>query len=247
MDIYVDGLQINSCNAFNPTIALNTLSTYNLRFLFGAQSIANANRICYDDFGMWDRALTLTEVNNLYLGGAPSSSSTTYTWNNSVSNGVAFTPTATTTYTVTGTDANGCVNTDQVTVTVNALPTVGAGSNFDFMGNTVCAGTTVTLSGSGASTYSWNNGITDATAFTPTATTTYTVTGTDANGCVNTDQVTVTVNALPTVGAGADVTVCAGTPVTLSGSGASTYTWNNAITNASLHSNGYYDLHGNGY
>ena len=112
-------------------------------------------------------------------------------------------------------------------MTVNALPTVGAGADV-----TVCAGTPVTLSGSGASTYTWNNGITDATAFTPTATTTYTVTGTDANGCVNTDQVTVTVNALPTVGAGADVTVCTGTPVTLSGSGASTYSWNNGITDA---------------
>jgi hypothetical protein len=31
-------------------------------------------------------------------------------------------------------------------------------------------------------------------------TTTYTVTGTDANGCVNTDQVDVTVNPLPTTG-----------------------------------------------
>ena len=33
--------------------------------------------------------------------------------------------------TVTGTDANGCQNTDQVTVTVNALPTVSAGADQD--------------------------------------------------------------------------------------------------------------------
>ena len=44
--------------------------------------------------------------------------------------------------------------------------------------------------------------------------TTYTVTGTDASGCQNTDQVTVTVNALPTVSAGADQTVCFGDNVT---------------------------------
>ena len=42
--------------------------------------------------------------------------------------------------------------------------------------------------------YSWDNEITDNTAFTASTTTTYTVTGTDANGCQNTDQVTVTVN-----------------------------------------------------
>ena len=154
------------------------------------------------------------------------SGAATYTWTNNITNATAFNPTATATYMVTGTDANGCVNLDSVVVTVNALPTVGAGANL-----AVCAGTSVTLSGSGASTYTWNNNITDATAITPTGTSTYTVTGTDANGCVNVDSVVVTVNALPTVGAGVDVTVCAGTPVTLSGSGAATYTWTNNVIN----------------
>jgi hypothetical protein len=149
-----------------------------------------------------------------------------YTWDNGITNAVAFTPTATTTYTVTGTDVNGCVNTDQVTVTVNPLPVVNAGADI-----TVCAGTPVTLSGSGAATYTWDNGITNGVAFTPTATTTYTVTGTNANGCVSVDSVVVTVNPLPVVDAGADITVCAGTPVTLSANGAATYTWNNGITN----------------
>ena len=77
---------------------------------------------------------------------------------------------------------------------------------------TVCEGTQVTLIGSGATTYAWDNGITDGLAFTPAVgTITYTVTGTDANGCVNTDQVDVTVNPLPVVNAGADQTVCEGT------------------------------------
>jgi hypothetical protein len=154
------------------------------------------------------------------------SGANTYTWNNGVSNGVAFTPAATQTYTVTGTNANGCSNTAQVTVTVNALPTVSAGQN-----QAVCAGTAVTLSGSGASTYTWNNGVSNGVAFTPAATQTYTVTGTNANGCSNTAQVTVTVNALPTVSAGQNQVVCAGTAVTLNGSGANTYTWNNGVSN----------------
>src|SRR5574343_158994 len=154
------------------------------------------------------------------------SGAATYTWNNGVTNGVAFTPAATTTYTVTGTSAAGCINTDQVVVIVNPLPTVNAGVD-----QTICVGATVTLSGSGASTYTWNNGVTNGVAFTPAATTTYTVTGTSAAGCINTDQVVVTVNPLPTVNAGADQTVCLGATVTLSGSGAATYTWNNGVTN----------------
>jgi gliding motility-associated-like protein len=149
-----------------------------------------------------------------------------YSWNNGISNGVSFNPTATTTYTLTGTDGNNCVNTDQVLVTVNALPPVNAGTD-----QTVCLGTSVTLNGSGANTYSWNNGITNGVAFTPSVNTTYTVTGTDLNGCENTDQVLVTVNALPPVNAGIDQTVCFGTAVTLNGSGALTYTWNNNVSN----------------
>lgn len=154
------------------------------------------------------------------------SGGSTYTWNNGITNGVAFTPAVTTTFTITGTDANGCINTDQVDIVVNPLPAVNAGLDI-----TTCAGGTVTLSGSGATVYSWNNGITNGVAFTPAATTTYTVTGTDANGCINSDQVVVTVAGLPAVSAGLDQTVCEGTSVTLNGSGAATYNWDNGVTN----------------
>jgi trimeric autotransporter adhesin len=154
------------------------------------------------------------------------SGATSYTWNNGVTNGVSFNPAATQTYTVTGTDANGCTNTDQVLVTVNPLPAVNAGPD-----QSVCAGTTVTLSGSGAVSYVWNLSVVNNVPFTPGATQIYTVTGTDANGCTNTDQVTVTVNAPPTIGAGADQTICVGTPVTLSGTGGVTYVWTNGVTN----------------
>ena len=152
---------------------------------------------------------------------------TSYTWNNGVTNGVAFTPTATTTYTVTGTDANNCQNTAQVTVTVNPLPTVTANAT----ATTICAGGQVTLTGGGATSYTWDNGVTNGVAFSPTATTTYTVTGTDGNSCQNTAQVTVTVASAITVTANATSTsVCVGNPVTLTGSGATSYTWDNGVT-----------------
>ena len=72
-------------------------------------------------------------------------------------------------------------------------------------------------------TYAWDSGVTDGIAFTPTTTATYTVTATDANGCTDTDQVDVTVNALPTIDAGVDIAICEGGSVTLTASGASTY------------------------
>lgn len=59
----------------------------------------------------------------------------------------------------------------------------------------------------------------------------YTVTGTDNNGCQNTDQVEVTVLALPLVSAGMDQAVCEGTQLILNGNGADNYTWTNGVTN----------------
>ncbi len=167
---------------------------------------------------------TVCEGTSVTLNGGGASS---YAWNNGGIDGVAFVQNpGTLTYTVTGADNNGCINTDQVDVTVNSLPPVNAGND-----QTVCEGTAVTLSGSGAQSYSWTNGISDGIAFTPTAgTINYTVTGTDANGCVNTDVVSVTVIAAPAVYAGADDLVCEGTLVTLSGTGAQTYAWTNGVS-----------------
>ena len=150
----------------------------------------------------------------------------TYTWDNGVQDGVSFTPTSTATYTVTGVDANGCENTSQVEVIIFLLPIVEAGNN-----ETICFGESVVLSGSGAVTYSWDNGVTNSSSFVPTATTSYLVTGTDANGCQNTDDVTITVNSLPTVFAGNDQTICAGGAVLLNGAGAVSYIWDNGISN----------------
>lgn len=161
------------------------------------------------------------------LNGSGAGVGGTYTWDNAVTNGVAFAPVSTLTYTVTGTDVNGCSGTDQVVVTVNPLPIVSAGPD-----QTLCAGDLTVLNGSGASSYTWNNGVTDGVAFIPAATLTYTVTGTDVNNCVNTDQTIVTVNPLPPVNAGLDQTICIGASVTLTGSGAGVggvYVWDNSV------------------
>ena len=156
------------------------------------------------------------------------SGAVSYQWDNGVMDGVAFVQAVgTSTYTVIGTDANGCQNSDQVNVIVNPLPVVDAGVN-----QAICIGDQVTLSGSGALNYAWDNGVFDGIAFTPQlGTLTYTVIGTDANGCQNTDNINVTVNPLPIISAGVDQTVCADQMVTLIGTGASTISWNQGVTN----------------
>lgn len=158
-----------------------------------------------------------------FTGGGAS----TYTWTGGVTDGSPYTPSSSGAYTVSGTAANGCTNTAVANITVNNLPAVSANTTT----NTVCAGQNVTLSGSGASTYSWTGSVTDGVAFAPANTDTYTVTGTDANGCQNTATVGVTVNSVPSVTANASSTaICSGDMVTLTGSGASTYSWTASVS-----------------
>lgn len=146
---------------------------------------------------------------------------------------VQSTVTANQTYTINGTNAaTGCVGTTTATVSVNPLPTIDAG-----MDVAICTGNSTTLTASGGSTYSWDNGLGTGAIqnVSPTSTTTYEVTGTDANSCVNTDQVTVTVNPLPTINAGADVAICSGASTTLSATGGSTYSWDNSLGSGASH------------
>ncbi len=80
---------------------------------------------------------------------------------------------------------NGCTAVATKSIIVNSLPTVKANAT----SLELCKGSTVTLSGSGATTYSWDNGVTDGLAFTPTNTKEYKVIGTDDNGCQQVDSV----------------------------------------------------------
>ncbi len=150
----------------------------------------------------------------------------TYSWDQGVTDGVTFNPINPQTYTVTGTDANGCVDTDQVDVTIDALPIIDAGADLS-----VCEGSAVILSGTGGLTYSWDQGVTDGVTFNPINPQTYTVTGTDANGCVDTDQVVISLQTAPIINAGPDQTLCQGATITLSGSGGISYTWDNGVVN----------------
>jgi len=138
------------------------------------------------------------------IGGSPTASggtaSYTYLWDNAASlndNTIAnptANPVVTTIYTVTITDSNGCTDTDSVVVSIYPTPVADAGND-----TSVCSGSSIVLTASGGTSYSWNTG--DATAsitVSPAVDTTYIVTVTDdGNGCTDVDSVVVTINSLP--------------------------------------------------
>ncbi|MDF2438767.1 MAG: hypothetical protein K0Q95_3143 [Bacteroidota bacterium] len=132
------------------------------------------------------------------------------------------TPSSTTTYTLTVTDATGCSSTDVVVITVNPLPVITVNSP------TICAGQTIALNASGATTYLWSTGASGSgISVNPGTTTSYTVTGTLAStGCSQSAVASVTVNPLPIVNAGSNLTLC-NQPIahTLSGYSPAGGTW----------------------
>ncbi|MGV3632216.1 MAG: gliding motility-associated C-terminal domain-containing protein [Bacteroidota bacterium] len=90
---------------------------------------------------------------------------------------------------ITLTITDGTLSDDTtIVISVNSLPVVTASA---VPSSTVCEGDSLALSGEGAASFTWDNGVVDGDYFVPAASITYTVTGTDANTCQNTASITV--------------------------------------------------------
>jgi gliding motility-associated-like protein len=120
-------------------------------------------------------------------------------------------------------------------ITIHPLPLVNAGNN-----QIVCEKDSISLSATGATFYSWDNNIENATLFTPPiGTTLYTVIGTDDNGCSNISQTQITSNPIPIVSV-LDVEVCEGMPATLSATctiEGGSYLWDTGDTSSTITTN----------
>jgi len=154
----------------------------------------------------------------------------TYSFSGGISNGVAFTPNATTSYTISG--QNGCgISTSVTTISIAPLPVLGISSP-----TLVCAGNTATLSGGGATTYTWMPGniVGSSVLVSPQATTIYTVTGSTGN-CIGINTVNLATNPNPTVTVSSThFSICAGESATLTATGAIGYTWTPGGTGSSI-------------
>lgn len=116
------------------------------------------------------------------------------------------TPTNSGTYTLSVVSDKGCSSYTIANVTVNPIPNV----TINQPSQNVCAGTTLTLTASGADDYSWGNGeVTASIVVSPTVTTFYNVLGSySLTGCGNFANITIT--ALPSQDIGGLVTSTVG-------------------------------------
>lgn len=107
---------------------------------------------------------------------------------------------------------------------------------------TSCAGSAVTLTASGTTSYSWSSGqTTPIVAVSPTVSSTYTVTG-YSNGCSDSKTISVSVTS-PTITANSGV-ICSGQSFTITPSGASTYTYSGGSAVVSPTATGSYTVTG---
>ncbi len=194
---------------------------------------------------------TVCEATSLTYGGEATGGSGEYfyTWDNGVSDGVAFNATVSATYVLTTEDSYGCFATDTVVVTVQAPPIADAGLDHTVCGNNV----NVNLSGSvtNASGGMWEGG---TGTFSPSSTdlnATYipsandissglvllTLTTTSNGVCfASVDSSTITINPAPSVAASNNDISCFGscdgnaTVSATGGSGSYTYSWSSGGT-----------------
>ncbi|MBL4703394.1 MAG: PKD domain-containing protein, partial [Flavobacteriales bacterium] len=158
-----------------------------------------------------------------------------YSWDGGLGAGQNQTNVCAGTFTVTATDGGGCSITDVAIVTAPPLLTVTAGGTAETCDG-LCDGTLTSAGagGTGAISYSWDNGAGGSQNPTGICDGTYTVTATDANGCTVTDTYVVAPGAIITAVIDPIASQCLvgnsfsfnGGNSTISAGSITSYTWN---------------------
>lgn len=150
------------------------------------------------------------------------SGATNYTWNNSSTNSsLTINPTANTTYSVIGI-TSGCSDTATFNILVVTPPIVSI-TGVD----SICGGSSTTLTALGATSYLWSNGVSiNSNLVTPLINTTYSVIGT-TSGCSDTATILVVIKNIPIASITGTNTICRGDSTTLVAHGGNSYLWNN--------------------
>ena len=145
---------------------------------------------------------------------------------------VTATVLGTTTFTILGAGPFGCINTKTISVTSFSLPLVSVSPS----NTTICSGTTLLLTASGASNYTWTTGSNFANiGVSPTTSTSYSVIGKNSFGCENSAGAVVNVVNTPIVTINSPSTsVCFGYTMTVAANGASNYNWSTGATTNTL-------------
>lgn len=185
-------------------------------------------------FNSGDGKVVITYLCNVQVNGSTeicSGNSTTLTstavgnilWSTgSTAQSIVVSPQTTTQYSVSGNGSqNNCLSVIVFSVIVNPLPNIAVTVTPALL----CVGSSATLTGSGASTYTWSSGPSSTTTtVSPVVTTTYNVVGTSSSGCTSNASFNVDVNTLQLSITG-NTAICIGKSTSLTGSGGTNLSW----------------------
>lgn len=201
---------LSGCNVGTNTISVSQISP----------TVTLPNSVAYCE----GTAITLT------VTGA----ATSYTWlpSNTGESTITVIPTLSSTYSIQ-VFGDGCSDILPIPMNISPAPTLTVTGT-----NTVCLGSSVSQSVSGAQNYLWiGEGGGNVVSLTPTANTTYTVFGTDANLCISSKTITINVFTGPTISASSTKTlICKGQTTTLTANGAGSYTVTSAASTTVINS-----------
>jgi hypothetical protein len=162
---------------------------------------------------------------------AASGNALSYSWQPGALSGtlVSVSPASSTIYTLSA-SGSSCVSTETIQLGVFQLPTL------TILGqDSLCEGSSITHTVTGASTYTWSHGaFGNIATTTPSANTNYTVIGVDTNFCANTQTISISLVAVPNLSISSTRSViCRGESATITVSGANSYSWSGSGLNTS--------------
>ncbi len=207
----------NSSITITPTVS----TTYTV---FGHDSNACPNTAFYTVTVMALPNIAITGTNIACSGkvltytasGAPS-----FTWSTgAIANTISLTAVTNTVYSATALGITGCYRTVSYSLVTLPTPTLMVTGS-----TSACAGSIITLTASGAVSYTWDSGATTPTvAYTPTLNI-YILYGSNNNTCSVTVSAPITIMPTPTLYLSGGGYICPGKTTTLSVFGAVNYTW----------------------
>ncbi|MGZ3864178.1 MAG: PKD domain-containing protein [Bacteroidia bacterium] len=229
---------LSATNISNPVANPTTTTTYTVL-------VTDANSCQASD------AVVVTVTSTLVANAGPSvaicqgssttlngSGGSTYSWspstgltNPNISNPNAS-PSSTTIYTLT-VSSGGCSASDTMVVTVNPVPSVSVTPGG---ATTFCAGDSVRLSSTSATSYTWSTGANTQSIYVLTNGNYY-VSVQNVLGCQNTSgSVSVTVHPIGTasITPGGTTTFCQGGSLTLTANNGASYSWTGGSTSQSI-------------
>lgn len=251
----VSGPTTNICSANSPTLSVASNSNASFQWFRNGTAIPSAtlNNVTANLTGNYSVAistgtncgtqslvktfsvnatptLAITGSSAVCLGSPISQTVTganTYTWSTSTTGSVlSVTPTVSASYSVIGTSTNDCISISNKSITVNPVPSLSISGP-----STVCDGSVISQTITGANTYTWSNNLNGSViSFTVQGVTILTVTGTSTLNCSSSIGKIINVYQNPTVSITGTNTICAGQSLTLTANGASTYLWNTSAT-----------------